>query len=83
MISDSVVGDVLLQQLLSPFVGEPGKEFGVLVDGFPRTALQVGGWVGGVGGTLVPGPSTCSSSSSSSFISWGRTQTAAVSSCQQ
>jgi adenylate kinase family enzyme len=43
MISDSVVGDVLLQQLLSPFVGEPGKEFGVLVDGFPRTALQVGG----------------------------------------
>lgn len=38
MISDSLVADVLLDSILTR--GEPG-EYGLVVDGFPRTSMQV------------------------------------------
>lgn len=41
MITDKVVGTLLLEALLINACKSP--ECGVLVDGFPRTALQVGG----------------------------------------
>jgi hypothetical protein len=41
MIPDSLVGDLLLEGLL---LDEPGlqDDLGFVVDGFPRTTLQVG-----------------------------------------
>lgn len=54
MIPDALVGDLLLEALL---VDEPGvqDDLGFVVDGFPRTAVQVrvfmcGGGGGGSGG---------------------------------
>lgn len=40
LIPDSLVGDVVLEALLYQSCQVP--ECGVLVDGFPRTAMQVG-----------------------------------------
>ena len=40
MLPDTVVGDLLLEALLIKSCAAP--ECGVLVDGFPRTSLQVG-----------------------------------------
>ena len=40
MIPDTVVGELLLEALLVKSCNSP--ECGVLVDGFPRTSLQVG-----------------------------------------
>ncbi len=40
MISDSLVADVLLETLLTRAAGD-GAEYGVVIDGFPRTACQV------------------------------------------
>lgn len=40
MISDALVADVLLETLLTASSGE-GAEYGLVIDGFPRTACQV------------------------------------------
>lgn len=60
MIPDTLVGDVLLEALL--IKGCQTLECGILVDGFPRTALQVRGagakgreWGSGAGGEEPPG----------------------------
>lgn len=41
MITDNVVGDILLEAILKGAEGQSGHEYGLVVDGFPRTALQV------------------------------------------
>ncbi len=41
MISDVTVGDLLLEALLIDDPSTDGDDLGMLVDGFPRTALQV------------------------------------------
>jgi hypothetical protein len=42
MISDATVGDLLLEQLLQPAsTGSSTAELNCVVDGFPRTAVQV------------------------------------------
>lgn len=49
MIADSVVGDLLLEALLQPASsGLDTPELSLVVDGFPRTAVQVR-WLGSMG----------------------------------
>lgn len=53
MIPDTLVGDLLLEALLTTAckqVQGTGAECGVLVDGFPRTAVQVSPGAQGAGG---------------------------------
>lgn len=45
MISDATVGDLLLEELLQPAsVGVSTADLNAVVDGFPRTAVQVSLW---------------------------------------